>query len=127
MTSQPKPSRFHNGKPHTTEVSRSEHTAQLEKEVLQLRQAVSSHAVIDQAIGVLICLHEISPDTGFTVLRTASQLANIQLHTVAEAVVAWAHTHQPLPTPIKEALNEALRLHLHTSAPNDGQSGDIGA
>ncbi|MEU1711067.1 ANTAR domain-containing protein [Streptomyces sp. NPDC005706] len=48
-----------------------------------LRQAVDSRAVIGQAISVLICLHQISPDTGFTVLRTTSQRANTKLHTAA--------------------------------------------
>ncbi|WP_435616438.1 ANTAR domain-containing protein [Streptomyces sp. 1222.5] len=85
-----------------------------QSEVAQLRRAVASHAVIDQAIGVLICLHQISADTGFAVLRVASQLANTKLHTVAEAVMCWARTHEPLPAPIKEALDEALRLHADT-------------
>ncbi|MGW1987892.1 ANTAR domain-containing protein [Streptomyces collinus] len=89
--------------------SRDEQVARLEEEVAQLRQAVASHAVIDQAIGVLICLHQLSPADGFTVLRVTSQLANTKLHIVAEAVIDWAHTRQPLPAPLKEALNEALR------------------
>ncbi|OKJ74471.1 hypothetical protein AMK32_35910 [Streptomyces sp. CB01883] len=95
-------------------VARDERAARLEAELAQLRQAVVSHAVIDQAIGVLICLHQVSTDTGFTVLRVASQLANTKLHTVAEAVLRWARTHQPLPAPIKEALDEALRMHADT-------------
>ncbi|WP_435279634.1 ANTAR domain-containing protein [Streptomyces sp. 1222.5] len=117
MTSHPSPSPqppSHNGKKHPSAAGREEWQAQLEEEVAQLRQTVASHADIDQAIGVLICLHQISPETGFTVLRTASQLANTKLHTVAEAVMCWARTHQPLPAPIKEALDEALRLHADT-------------
>ncbi|MEV6841707.1 ANTAR domain-containing protein [Streptomyces sp. NPDC051133] len=105
MTSPPNQPR-RNGQPHTVGMGHGE----LEKEVTQLRRAVSSHAAIDQAIGVLICLHQINPDTGFAVLRAASQLANTKLHTVAEAVITWAHTHQPLPAPIKQALDEALGL-----------------
>ncbi|WP_432021490.1 hypothetical protein [Streptomyces sp. 1222.5] len=34
---------------------------------------------------MLICLHQISPDIGFTVLRATSQLVNAKLHTVADA------------------------------------------
>ncbi|MFE9496985.1 ANTAR domain-containing protein [Streptomyces collinus] len=63
----------------------------------------------DQAIGVLVCLHQLNPADGFTVLRVTSQLANTKLHTDAEAVITWAHTRQPLPTPLKEALDEALK------------------
>ncbi|PKW04988.1 ANTAR domain-containing protein [Streptomyces sp. 1222.5] len=121
MTSQPNnPLRPRNGRPHPAMAGREEYVARMEEEVAQLRQAVASHASVDQAIGVLICLHQISPDTGFTVLRTASQLANTKLHTVADAVTTWARTHQPLPEPIKEALGEALRLH----AGNQGTSID---
>jgi len=112
MTGQPrKPLQPRNGTPHpTVPGGRDEEIARLEAHVAQLLQAVDSHAVIDQAIGVLICLHQISPDTGLTVLRTASQLANTKLHSVAEAITTWAHTHQSPPAPIKEALDEALRL-----------------
>ncbi|WP_435271142.1 ANTAR domain-containing protein [Streptomyces sp. 1222.5] len=103
-----------NGTPHPAVAGRDARAARLEAEVAQLRQAVASHAIIDQAIGVLVCLHQVSADTGFTVLRVASQLANTKLHTVAEAVMRWARTHQPLPAPIQEALDEALRLHADT-------------
>ncbi|WP_435260570.1 ANTAR domain-containing protein [Streptomyces sp. 1222.5] len=65
-------------------------------------------------MGVLTCLHQLTPDDGFTVLRVASQLTNTKLHTLAEAVTHWARTHQPLPAPIKEALDEALRMHADT-------------
>ncbi|MFF4846238.1 ANTAR domain-containing protein [Streptomyces collinus] len=85
--------------------------ARLEEEVAQLRQAIASHTVIDQAVGVVVCLHRLSPADGFTVLRVTSQLANTKLHTVAEAVLDWAHTRRPLPAPIMDALNEALRAH----------------
>ncbi|WP_435271170.1 hypothetical protein [Streptomyces sp. 1222.5] len=27
------------------------------------------------------------------------------------SVLTWAHTHRPLPAPVREALEEALRLH----------------
>ncbi|WP_435279640.1 ANTAR domain-containing protein [Streptomyces sp. 1222.5] len=115
MTPQPSnPLHRRNGTPHPAVAARDARAARLEVELAQLRQAVASHAVIDQAIGVLICLHQISADTGFTVLRVASQLANTKLHTVAEAVITWAQIHQRLPAPIKEALDEALRRHADT-------------
>ncbi|MFJ9733603.1 ANTAR domain-containing protein [Streptomyces sp. NPDC101171] len=99
--------------------SRDEQLKQLEEEVAQLRQAVASHATIDQAIGVLVCLHQLSPADGFTVLRVTSQFANTKLHTVAEAVITWAHTRHPLPTPVKEALDQALRAHPSARPPEN--------
>ncbi|WP_432171152.1 hypothetical protein [Streptomyces sp. 1222.5] len=54
MTSQPRP---HNGRHRPHPPRRDQQVARLEKEVAQLRQAVDSHATIDHAIGVLICLH----------------------------------------------------------------------
>ncbi|MET7695943.1 ANTAR domain-containing protein [Streptomyces sp. NPDC005483] len=53
----------------------------------QLRQALASHAVIDQAIGVLTVLGQIPPRDGFTVLREVSQHTNIKLTQVAEQVL----------------------------------------
>ncbi|MGW4566936.1 ANTAR domain-containing protein [Streptomyces sp. NPDC004561] len=100
-----------NGKQYPAVAGSGEQVARLEMEVTQLQRAVASHATIDQAIGVLICLHQLSPDDGFTVLRIASQLANTKLHTVAEAVITWAHTHQPLPARTKDVLDEARCLH----------------
>ncbi|WP_333775375.1 ANTAR domain-containing protein [Streptomyces sp. IBSBF 3136] len=46
---------------------------QLRTENRQLHQALASHAVIDQAIGVLVVLGQISPADGSRVLREVSQ------------------------------------------------------
>ncbi|MDX3804191.1 ANTAR domain-containing protein, partial [Streptomyces sp. AK04-3B] len=46
-----------------------EELARLEAENAQLRHAVSSHATVDQAIGVLVAVHKIAPEAGFVVLR----------------------------------------------------------
>ncbi|MEU0946865.1 ANTAR domain-containing protein [Streptomyces canus] len=53
----------------------------------QLRQALASHAVVDQAIGVLTVLGQIAPGDGFTVLREVSQHTNIKLTQIAEQVL----------------------------------------
>ncbi|MGW1863752.1 ANTAR domain-containing protein [Streptomyces collinus] len=117
MASRNRPSQPRDGHKHAGVPSRDEQVARLEEEVTQLRQAVTSHAVIDQAIGVLICQHQLNPADGFTVLRETSQLTNTKLHTVAEAVIAWAHIRKPLPTPLAQALNEALQAHPGTATP----------
>ncbi|WP_327328049.1 ANTAR domain-containing protein [Streptomyces sp. NBC_01210] len=59
----------------------------LKEEVHQLHQAVRSHAVVDQAIGVLMTAARTDADQGFTVLREVSQHTNIKLHRVAELIV----------------------------------------
>ncbi|WP_371674051.1 ANTAR domain-containing protein [Streptomyces sp. NBC_00289] len=80
----------------------------LRQENAQLRQAVDSHAMVDQAIGVLIAVHRLPPAAGFEVLREVSQHTNVKLHTVAETVIDWA-LGQPMPDPVGQELNAAVR------------------
>ncbi|MFH0180346.1 ANTAR domain-containing protein [Streptomyces cacaoi] len=82
--------------------------ARLEQENAQLRQAVDSHAVVDQAIGVLVAVHRLVPAAGFEVLRDVSQHTNIKLHTIAEMVLDWA-LGQPLPETVERALGQAVQ------------------
>ncbi|MEU9438976.1 ANTAR domain-containing protein [Streptomyces sp. NPDC048252] len=56
-----------------------EQLERLRVENRQLRQARASHAVVDQAIGVLTVLGQLPPCDGFTVLREVSQHTNIKL------------------------------------------------
>ncbi|WP_432033916.1 ANTAR domain-containing protein [Streptomyces antibioticus] len=46
---------------------------ELEEEAEQLEAAVSSHAVVDQAIGMTVALGRVSPDQGRDVLEAVSQ------------------------------------------------------
>lgn len=62
----------------------------------QLRTALSSRAVIDQAIGILIRDRRCGPDEAFDVLRAASQRRNVKLRLVAEEMVA-AMSRKPRP------------------------------
>jgi hypothetical protein len=86
--------------------------ARLEQENAQLRHAVDSHALVDQAIGVLVAAHRLPPAAGFEVLREVSQHTNIKLHTVAETLIAWA-LGQPLPEPMGQELDAAVRRRSH--------------
>jgi hypothetical protein len=90
--------------------TRNATVARLEQENTQLRHAVDSHAVVDQALGVLIAVHRIPPDAGFEVLREVSQHTNIKLHMVAEALIGWA-LGQSLPEPVDQELVEAVQRH----------------
>jgi AmiR/NasT family two-component response regulator len=79
----------------------------LEEEIGQLRQALVSHAVVDQAIGVVIAVGHLRPEQGWEVLKEISQHTNTKLREVAEYVVQGAHCRW-LPDEIHDALVDAL-------------------
>ncbi|MFC7813739.1 ANTAR domain-containing protein [Streptomyces sp. NPDC057367] len=81
----------------------------LQEEVEQLRRAIASRPVIDQARGVLMALHACTSDEAWHILREASQLSNTKLRTVAAAVTAGAESDGPPPPPrVRAALRTAL-------------------
>lgn len=80
---------------------------ELQEEVAQLRQALVSHAVVDQAIGVLVALSGLRPEQGWEVLKTVSQRTNTKLRDVALHVVHWPGLGT-LPPEIRPALRIAL-------------------
>jgi GAF domain-containing protein len=57
-----------------------------------LRSALSSRAVIDQAIGIIISVQRCTPTEAFEILRTASQHRNIPLRQVAADLVTATST-----------------------------------
>ncbi|MFM9587885.1 ANTAR domain-containing protein [Streptomyces scabiei] len=79
----------------------------LQRDNDQLQTALTSHAVIDQAIGVIIALGGLRPQQGFDVLRDVSQHTNIKLREIAGLVVDWALTRQ-LSDEVHRALDAAL-------------------
>ncbi|MGA5207825.1 ANTAR domain-containing protein [Streptomyces variegatus] len=97
-------------------------TARLERENAQLRHAVDSHARVDQAIGVLIAIHRLTPAAGFEVLREVSQHTNIKLHRVAEVVIAWA-LGQPLTESVGRQLDAAVRRRSRQQDAPDAEAG----
>ncbi|MFK4105820.1 ANTAR domain-containing response regulator [Streptomyces sp. NPDC019531] len=81
----------------------------LRTEVEQLRRAIVTRPVIDQARGVLMATHACSSDEAWNVLREASQLSNTKLRKVAAVVTAGAGGGSPLPPPeLREALRTAI-------------------
>ncbi|MDT0612078.1 ANTAR domain-containing protein [Streptomyces lancefieldiae] len=81
----------------------------LQEEVEQLRHALASRPVIDQARGVLMALHACTPDEAWHILREASQLSNTKLRAVAAAVTSGAENDGPAPPPeVRAALRTAL-------------------
>ncbi|MER6076431.1 ANTAR domain-containing protein [Streptomyces sp. NPDC001817] len=89
--------------------------AALEEEVAQLREAVVSHAVIDQAIGVVISVGGLKPEQGWDVLREVTQHTNIKLREVAHCLVHWPSTGQ-LPAGVRRALSAAVARARHAAA-----------
>ncbi len=79
----------------------------LKEQIEQLKTALGSHAVIDQAIGVVIAYGGVQPAQGWAVLREMSQHTNIKLREVAEFVVQWPQ-NKWLPPEIRSALDAAV-------------------
>ena len=55
-----------------------------------LRRALSTRGVIDQAIGIVIAHQHLTPEEAFDVLRRISQSRNVRLHQVASELVIRA-------------------------------------
>ena len=87
--------------------TRSETILQLQAEIAQLRQAVHSHAVIDQALGVIVTVCGVTPDEAWDIIRETSMDTNIKLRRVAEALISWVHSGQ-LPAEIENVLSKKL-------------------
>lgn len=68
---------------------------ELTSEVRNLRRALESRAVIEQAKGILISQSRCSEDEAFELLRKASQRSNRKLHDIAVELVT---RHQQKPT-----------------------------
>ncbi|EGX56829.1 hypothetical protein SZN_25829 [Streptomyces zinciresistens K42] len=94
----------------------SDRILQLEEEVDQLKEAVVSHAVVDQAIGMIVALGRVGPDEGWAVLKDVSQHTNIKLRSVAELILRWGRDGR-MPPEIRVELEEALERHGPTQIP----------
>ncbi|MFF5158182.1 ANTAR domain-containing protein [Streptomyces sp. NPDC000348] len=69
----------------------------LENEVGQLRQALASRAVIDQAIGIVQAERRCAPDDAFQILVGISQRTNVKLREIAAALVRQAAAADSAP------------------------------
>ncbi|MFC7815305.1 MULTISPECIES: ANTAR domain-containing protein [unclassified Streptomyces] len=94
----------------------SDQIFQLQEQVRQLKEAVVSHAVVDQAIGMIVVLGRVTPDQGWIVLKEVSQHTNIKLRNVAEMILIWGRAGV-MPPEIRAALEDALDRHAPTQVP----------
>ncbi|MFG2133679.1 ANTAR domain-containing protein [Streptomyces sp. NPDC048751] len=88
----------------------------LQAEVDQLKEAMVSHAVVDQAIGMVVALGRVTPDDGWSVLKEVSQHTNIKLRNVAELILIWGRSGE-MPPEIRVELEDALDRHGPTQVP----------
>ncbi|MEV7890136.1 ANTAR domain-containing protein [Streptomyces sp. NPDC002817] len=89
---------------------------ELQEEVEQLKEAVASHAVVDQAIGMMVALGRVTPDEGWIVLKDVSQRTNIKLRNVADLILIWGRNGE-LPPEICAELEAALDRHGPAQIP----------
>ncbi|MFH8342222.1 ANTAR domain-containing protein [Streptomyces sp. AM6-12] len=96
--------------------SEPERIAALRAEVEQLKQALASHAVVDQAIGMIVALGRVTPEQGWQVLRDVSQHTNIRLRNVAELILIWGRRGE-IPPEISAELEDALDRYGPVQVP----------
>lgn len=85
--------------------------AHLQQENDQLREAIDSRAVIEQAKGALMWRFGLDPEAAFAVLRRWSQDSNAKLRLVADTLVNTVCRDDPRP-PADPALADWLRQQV---------------
>lgn len=76
--------------PAAVAVQNAQVLAQADRLATELQRALSSRGPVNQAMGVLMSLHGISPDEALERLRTQSRAEGISLHEVAQTVIDQA-------------------------------------
>ncbi|MEU5534617.1 ANTAR domain-containing protein [Streptomyces sp. NPDC020362] len=93
---------------------RAEQLHGLRVEIEQLRRAIVSRPVIDQARGILMAAHGCSAEQAWDILRETSQRSNTKLRDVAAAVTASTAPDGPVPPGnLRAALRAAVARHTH--------------
>jgi hypothetical protein len=85
--------------------------------IRQLEEALESHALVDQARGVLMATHRIDADAAWGLLVRVSSHQNIRVRTLAEAVITLMTS--PVPAEPSPATSAAIRYLL----PRDWRDG----
>ncbi|MBL1082655.1 ANTAR domain-containing protein [Streptomyces actinomycinicus] len=96
--------------------SEPDRVAELEAQVDQLKEAVTSHAVVDQAIGMIVALGRVTPDEGWQVLREVSQHTNIKVRNVAELILIWGRRGD-IPADLRAELEATLDRYGPAQVP----------
>ena len=85
--------------------------AALEEENAQLRFALESRIVIEQAKGVLMERLDLSAEDAFDLLRTAARRSRAKIHGLAAEVVAT----KAMPPALEHAIRDRLRGYSYGS------------
>jgi hypothetical protein len=84
-----------------------ERVAALEAEVQQLRAAMASRAAIEQAKGMLMLLTGCGDQVAFDLLAHISSHTHRKVRDVAQAIIASASGHSPLPDDVCAIIRDA--------------------
>ncbi|MFJ9350975.1 ANTAR domain-containing protein [Streptomyces sp. NPDC101237] len=84
----------------------------------QLHQAVTSHALVDQAIGAIVAMGRMPPEEAWRALRDVSQRTNTKMRTVAENILAFAQGTE-LPEAERDELRRAINRYGTAPARDD--------
>lgn len=71
-------------------IANLQHAEEIKVIVEQLRTAMQSRAVIDQARGIVMAQHGCDAEEAFAILRRTSQRANVKIRDIAQQIVAGA-------------------------------------
>lgn len=103
------------------DVSASQRATVADAVNVQLHQALESHAVIDQAKGVLMLVYGIDGDAAFELLRWSSQQRNVRLLALAERLVGAVESAGGLAPTSRARLDELFFQSLgEEAAPASG-------
>jgi anti-anti-sigma factor len=92
---------------------------ELRTEVVQLRRAMQTRAVIDQALGVLMASFRLSSEDAWNVLVTVSQNTNIKLHRLAEQLVTTVQGVALADAVQAQVAAAVAALHAAANTPSD--------
>ncbi|MFD9099181.1 ANTAR domain-containing protein [Streptomyces collinus] len=105
--------------------SDADRIGELQAEVAQLREAVAPHAVVDQAIGMMVALGRVTPQEGWEVLKDVSQHANIKLRNIAELILVRGRRGE-IPADVRARLEDALDRYGPTQVPGSDPGSPAG-
>lgn len=89
----------------------------LREEVAQLRQALDSRPLIDQARGVIMASGRCGPETAWRVLVDTSQRTNTKLREVARLLTRATH-QEPLPEWLRSAVSASCARAARAARQN---------
>ncbi|MFG1943494.1 GAF and ANTAR domain-containing protein [Nonomuraea sp. NPDC048826] len=72
--------------------------ARLDEVIAQLREALNTRAIIDQALGIIMARRQCTAPAAFDLLRRNSQQRNVKLHQVAADLVEAVTGRPPQPS-----------------------------